>query len=129
MFVSKAKYLSCVYLCGVYRCTTVAVQWNIYVQCGNHIYLVINVKYMFSAHYHMVDCSDFIWGPNFCTHLPYKSIGYLAYMAHMPNVVGIFVSSTYFAITVEVFIADGCVLVHMCKNIGPIRVIYIYLYI
>ena len=42
--------------CGVYRCTTVAAQWNICVQCGNHIYSVIYVKYVCSAHCHMVDC-------------------------------------------------------------------------
>ena len=52
-----------------------------------------------------------------CRHLPYKSIKYLAYM---PNLVGIFVSSTYLAVIWEVCIAVGCVLTHMCKNVGSI---------
>ena len=56
----------------VYRYTTVAVQWNIYVQCGNHICSVIYVKYVYSAHCHMVDCIDFICGIYMCIHLPYK---------------------------------------------------------
>ena len=38
----------------------------------------------------------------------------------MPNLVGIFVSSTYFAITLEVYISVGFILAHMCKNVEPI---------
>ena len=49
-----------------------------------------------------------------CIHLPYKSVKYLAYM---PKLVGIFMSSTYLAITLEVCIAVCCVLLPMSKNV------------
>ena len=48
---------------------------------------------------HMVDCSDVICGTYMCKHVPYKSITYLAYMAYMLILVGMFVSSTYLAIS------------------------------
>ena len=38
----------------------------------------------------------------------------------MPCVVGIYVSSTYLAITLEVWFAVGCVSAYMCKNIWTI---------
>ena len=65
-------------------------------QCSNHICSVIYVKYVFSVHCHMVNCSDFICGTYIGIHFPYKSIKYLACMT---NLVDIFVSSTYLAIT------------------------------
>ena len=40
--------------------TTVAVQWNIYVQCGGLISLVIHVKYEYRGPCHIPDCSDFV---------------------------------------------------------------------
>ena len=80
----------------------------------------VYVKHVYSAHCHMVDCSDVIFGTYMCIHLPYRSLRYLAYMAYMPNLVGIFVSSTYLALTWEVHTTIGCVLSHMCKNIGSI---------
>ena len=45
---------------------------------------------------------------------------YLAYMAYMLNLVGIFLSGTYLAGTCEVEVAVGCVLVYVFKNIGLI---------
>ena len=98
-----------VYLCLVCRCTTLPVQWNMYVRCGNHIYSVVYVKYVYSTHCHMGDCSDFIC--EMCIHLPYKPIKYLAYM---PSSVGMLVSNTYLAIRWEECIAVGCVLANMC---------------
>ena len=41
---------------------------------------------------------------------PYMHIKHWAYMIHMPNLVDIFVSGTYLAITGEVKTAVGCVL-------------------
>ena len=40
------------------------------------------------------------------------------HMAYMPNLVGIYVSSKYLAITWEVYIAFGCFLAHGCKMLG-----------
>ena len=81
LFVSEAKCLS--YMCtnvgsvGTHR---VAVQWNIYVQCGNHICSVVYVKYVYSAHCHMFDCSDFICGTSvYIIHIHLSDI--LAYLA------------------------------------------------
>ena len=37
---------------------------------------------------------------------------------HMPNLVGIFVSCTYLAITGQLEVAFGCVLVYMCSMLG-----------
>ena len=57
----------------------------------------------------------------------YKSIKYLAYI---PNLVGIFVSSTYMAIKSEVCIAVGFALGHICKNVGsicPFNVLFAWL--
>ena len=34
-----------------------------------------------------------------CVHLPYKPIRFLAYMVYMPNLMGIFLSNAYFAMT------------------------------
>ena len=110
----------CVYVLGVCRCTTVAMHMNEYVQCSNHIYSVIYVKYVYSAHCHMGDCIDFICGMYMHIHLPYKFMKYLTYMAYMSSLVGLFVPSTYLAVTWEVYIADGCILAHMCKNVGSI---------
>ena len=63
LLVSKTECLS-------YVCTNVgslcAVQWNIHVHFGNHICSVIYAKYVYSAHYHMIDCSDFICGTYIC---------------------------------------------------------------
>ena len=53
-----------------------------------------------------------------CIYLPYTPIKYLSYMVYMPNVVDTFVSSTNLVITCEVGIVVGCVLTHVCKNIG-----------
>ena len=78
---------------------TLSVHLNIYVQYGNHIFAVIYAKYVYSTQYHMVDCSDSICGTYMLIHLPYNSIKYLLYMMYMPIVVGIFVSSTYLAVT------------------------------
>ena len=51
-----------------------------------------------------------------CIHLSYKSIKFMVYI---PNL-RIFVSSTYFPITLKVCIAVGSVLAPMCKNVGSI---------
>ena len=76
---------------------------NMYVPYGNLFrYIYIYIKYVYSAHCHMVDYSDFICATYMCIHFPYMSIKYLEYMAYMPNVVDIFVSSTYLAVTSEV---------------------------
>ena len=47
-------------------------------------------------------------------HIPYKSIKYLAYM---PSMVSMFVSSMYLAIMLEVCITFECVVSHICKNV------------
>ena len=84
----------------------------------SHYQVVVSiVKYVHSAHHHMADCSDFICAWDICIHHPYKSIRYLAYMVYMPNLVCIFVSSIYLAITWEVCIAVGCVVAHACRNV------------
>ena len=78
------------------------------------------VKYVYIANCNMVDSSDLICDTYMCIHLPYKSIKYLAYR---PNLVGIFVSGTYLAITLEVCIAVGCILAHnvqQCWGCMPI---------
>ena len=65
-----------VYLCGVYRCTTVAVHVNMYVQCGSHICSVICVKYVHSAYCHtLLQCGTYM-----CIHPPCKFIKHMAYM-------------------------------------------------
>ena len=112
-------FKECVYLGAVCRCTTVAVHLNICVQFSNHICSVVYFKYVYSAHCHMVDCIDFICGSCMHIHLSYKSIKYLVYMACMPNLMDIFVSSTYLAITWEVWIAVGCILAHV-QNVGSV---------
>ena len=77
---------------------------------------------VYSAHCHMVDFSDFICGKYMFKHLPCKSIRYLVCMACIPNLVGIFVSMTYLAITREACIAaGGCVFADICKNVGSIN--------
>ena len=55
------------YYYGVYMYPTIAVQWNIYVQCGSHICSVKYIKYVYSAHGHFVDCSDLMWYINVYT--------------------------------------------------------------
>ena len=77
-----------VYQFWVYRNTSVALQWNTYVQCGNHICSVIYLKFVYRVHCHMVDCSDFIYSTYMCMCLSCKSIKYIVYI---PNMVGIFV--------------------------------------
>ena len=68
----------------------------------------------------MVDWTDFICGMNMCIHLPYKFVQYFAHIAYLPNLVHIFVFSIYFAIPREVCTVVGCVLAHICKNVGAI---------
>ena len=64
-----------------------------------------------------------------CMHLPRRSIRYLAYIQ---NLVGIYVSNTLLVITCKVCTAVGCVLAHMCKNVGcvtymcNVKVIFIW---
>ena len=73
-------------------CTEPIVTWLIAVTCGTHMYI----------------------------HLSYKSIKYLAYMVYMPNLMGVYVSSTYLAITCEICIVVGYVLAQICKNVGSV---------
>ena len=42
----------------------------------------------------------------------------------MPNLMGMSVSSRYLAITWEVYIAVGCVLANMCKNVVYMPIYY-----
>ena len=66
-------------------------------------------KYMYnSAPCDIVYASDFMCGRYMCIHLPFMPIKYLAYIACMPKLVGIFVSCTYLAITCEVEITISC---------------------
>ena len=58
--------------------------------------------------------------PHLCIYIPHIYVRYLAYMAYIHNLVGIFVSGTYLAITAEVEVVAGCVLVYMCTNVGSI---------
>ena len=44
----------------------------------------------------------------------------ITYLAYMPNLMGIFASSTYLVITWEICMTVCCVLAHMCKNVGSI---------
>ena len=97
-------------------CTTVAMHLYIYVKYGSHICSVIYVKYVCSFHCNIVDCSDFICG----TYIVYISHRSLKYVAYMPNVVGILVSSPHLVITWEVCISVDCILSHMCKIVGSI---------
>ena len=66
-------------------------------------YLFSDICQVYSAHCHMVDSSssDFICGIHtyMYIHLPCESIRYLAYMAYVSNLVGIFASSTLLAVT------------------------------
>ena len=87
-------------------------------QCGNHICSVIHVKYMYSAHCHMVDCSDFTCGKPMHIHIPNKSVN-VKHLAYMPKFVGTFVCSIYLA-KKSVCIAGGSFLVQVSKNIGSI---------
>ena len=82
-------------------------------ECGNNICSVIYVKNVYITHCHMVECIEFICSTYMCIHLPYKSLKY--YMVYMSNMVGTFVSSTYLAITGQLFITIGCVLPHVQK--------------
>ena len=105
----------CVLMWGLY--TTAAVLWNIYVQCGNLICLMLYFKYVCSVPCNMLCSSDFICGTYMWIHLPYKSIKYLAYIS---NLMDIFVSDTHLAITWDIYIAVGCDLAHICKKCGSI---------
>ena len=60
--------------------TTVAVQWNIYVQCGGLISLVIHVKYEYRAPCHIADCSDFVCVTYICINVPYKPIKFIKHV-------------------------------------------------
>ena len=68
----------------------------------------------------MVHTSDSICGR--CIHIdqPYMPIKHLIYKAYMPNLMGIFVSDTYLAVTCEVDIAAGFLLVNLCQNVQSI---------
>ena len=76
--------------------------------CSVATIFVINVKYVYSAPWHMVIAVT-LYVAHICVYIFHKSVKYWAYMAFMPNLVVIFVSSTYLAITWEVYIAVGCV--------------------
>ena len=108
MFVSETKCLS-------YACTTVqSIGVHYSSSAVEHICamwqlicLEIYVKYMYSVHCHMVDCSDFVCGTYMCIQFPYKCIKIGMY-GKVTNLVGIFVSSTYFAITRQICILVAC---------------------
>ena len=51
-------------------------------------------------------------------HHPDMHIRYWEYVAYMPNLMDIFVSGTYFAITCEVEVAAGYGVAYKCKNVG-----------
>ena len=97
--------------------TTVVVKWSIYEQCGNHICSLIYVKYVYSAHHHVVHYSYFKYSMYMSIHLQYWPIKYLENLAYMSSLVGSFVSSIYMAIAYEVYIAVGCILSHVCKSV------------
>ena len=65
------------------------------------------VKCMYGAPCYMVNGIDFICGKYMFIHLPYNATKYVTYM---PNLVSIFVSGIYMAITCEVHIESSCVL-------------------
>ena len=75
---------------------------------------------MYNAPCFLVDASDFIFGLSMCIHLLHICIKYLMYMAYIPNLLGIFVSITYYAITCVAETAVGCILAYKCKNVGSI---------
>ena len=52
---------------------------------------------------------------------PTYAVRYLAYMAYIPNSVGILVFGTYLEVICEVKVAVGCVLAYMHKNVGSIN--------
>ena len=104
------------YKCGLCRCTTkqcsgtyicnvqtIFVQWYMSNMCTVPIVTWLIVVTSYVAH--------------ICVYIFHISIRYLACMAYMPYLWGIFVSGTYLAITREVYIAVGHVVAHMCKNI------------
>ena len=78
---------------------------------------MIHVKYVYSAPCHVVDSSDCAY---MHIHLRYRPTRYLPYMAYMPNLVGVSVSSTYLSIICKVFIGVGSVDAHMYKNVRSI---------
>ena len=93
--------------------------WSWYaccIGCAHCNSLIINIA-TYSTHCHLVDCSELKCGRYIHIHFPYNSVRYLAYMPYLAN---IFVSSTYVAITWKVCIAVGCVLAHTCKNVGSL---------
>ena len=53
-----------------------------------------------------------------CIHLQYKPTRYLVFVAYMPNLVVIPVSSLYLAITCEAYVVVHCVLAQVCKYVG-----------
>ena len=43
---------------------------------------------------------------------------HVKYLTYVSNLEGIFVTGTCFAITFEVEVTVGCVMVYVCKNVG-----------
>ena len=74
----------------VYMYTTKAVQWNIYVQCGMSIALLVMS---------LIRVMWLIYGTYMCIDHPYKPLKYLAYMAYMHNLMVRFISNTSKAMT------------------------------
>ena len=58
------------------------------------IYLVIYIKFVYSAQWHMVDCSAIMWHKYTYTSFPTS----VSNIWHMPNLMGIFASKMYSAI-------------------------------
>ena len=99
--------------------TTVAVQWITSVQCGSHICVEMYVKYVYCTYCCIVHSSDIICNTDVNMFSIYIH-QILAWMAYLPNMGGLFISSTYLALTCEVYIAVGCVLVHVYRSICSI---------
>ena len=93
-----ALQLQCIwtYMCNM---TTIFVQWYMSNMC------TVPLSHGWLQWLHM--CHMYV-----CT----STIKVSKYLAYMLNLVGIYVSSRYLAITWEVCIAVCCVLAHMCKN-------------
>ena len=92
---------------------SILTMWTIF-WSGGHICLMMHVKYLYIDPIWIIGGSDFICGRYMCIHPLHWHIKYLAYM---PNLVGLFVSCTYLAITCEVGVAGGCILAYMWKII------------
>ena len=65
----------------------------------------------------MVDVSDFLCGIYICIYPLFMYVKYLAYVAYMPSLVGIFVSGPHWE-KFEVEVAVGCILPHSYRNVG-----------